>query len=167
MKSKTQDPDITMADANEVGKGNGGGGDTMTKCQPSPNFVEDTHVTMAFAGEKNSVETLVSGFRKLQGREVAMSVTGLLWSKTTAALAVEISSTAVGDDFVSIPPCENSFSHVTVWVAPDVEKSLSNKLPSLVESGEASRVDFATRELLTGTLSFWNHKNKPFQVEHT
>ena len=123
-----------------------------------------THVTMSFAGENNSADTLLSNFGHLQGREVTMSITGFLWSSTNAALAIKISSSAVGEDSVSIPPCENSFAHVTVWCAPDVKASLSNQLPNLVESGKASRLDFAKEDVLVGKVSFWNHKNEPFKV---
>jgi hypothetical protein len=163
---KTEDSDIAMPDANEVtSKIHDGDSEGITTARyPAPNFVENTHVTMSFAGENNSAEKLLSNFGHLQGREVTMSITGFLWSSTNAALAIKISSSAVGEDSVSIPPCENSFAHVTVWCAPDVKASLSNQLPNLVESGKASRLDFAKEDVLVGKVSFWNHKNEPFKV---
>ena len=129
-----------------------------------PNFVESTHVTMAFAGEKNSPETLVSNFFNLQGREIRMFATGFLWSTTNAALAIQIAPCTAGVKALSVPSCENSFAHITVWVAPDVKKSLSNQLPNLVEAGKASRVNFDEQDVLAGKLSFWNHKNEPFTI---
>ncbi len=128
------------------------------------NFVESTHVTMAFAGEKNSPETLVSNFFNLQGREIRMFATGFLWSTTNAALAIQIAPCTAGVKTLSVPACENSFAHITVWVAPDVKKSLSNQLPKLVEAGKASRVNFDEQDELAGKLSFWNHKNEPFTI---
>jgi hypothetical protein len=163
---KIEDSDIAMNVANEcTTKIHDGDSEGITTGRyPAPNFVENTHVTMSFAGENNSADTLLSNFGHLQGREVTMSITGFLWSSTNAAFAIKISSSTVGEDSVTIPPCENSFAHVTVWCAPDVKASLSNQLPALVESGKASRVDFAKEDLLIGKFSFWNHKNEPFKV---
>mmetsp|Transcript_13163 Transcript_13163/g.27621 ORF Transcript_13163/g.27621 Transcript_13163/m.27621 type:complete len:231 (-) Transcript_13163:313-1005(-) len=131
---------------------------------PAPNFIAKAHLTMAFAGEEKSSETLIANFRHLQGLEVSMTVTGFLWSSTNAAFAIEVSSSALGDDSISIPPCENAFVHATVWCAPDASSYLSNQLPALVESGKAYRVEFANREILVGKISFWNHNNEPIQV---
>lgn len=163
---KTEDNDTVMTDENGTMSqlGNGDIGGDTTERYPGPCFIEKTHVTMAFAGEKNSAKELISNFRRLQGQEVMIFVTGFLWSSTNAALAIKISPSANGSDSISIPPCENSFPHVTVWCAPDVKASLSNQLPNLVESGKASRVDFAREELLIGKFSFWNHDNEPFTV---
>eukprot|EP00536_Pseudo-nitzschia_multiseries_P016245 jgi/Psemu1/320998/estExt_fgenesh1_pm.C_10540003 len=135
----------------------------------SSGFVEKTHVTMAFAGEQQSSDELLSKFRHLQGRCVAVTVTGCLWSKTHAALQVHIatSSTTVGktgEDYVPIPPCENAFVHMTIWFAPGYRASGANELPGLVASGAAHRVDFVEAETLVGTLSFWNHSNEPIQL---
>jgi hypothetical protein len=163
---KTDVSDTAMTDTDKVCKKarNGGSDGITTERYPAPNFVEKTHVTMSFAGEKNPADTLVANFRHLQGQEVAVSVTGFLWSSTNAAFAIKISSSTVGEDSVCVPPCENAFAHITVWCAPDVKASLSNQLPNLVESGKASRIDFAHEDLLVGKISFWNHKNEPFQV---
>lgn len=149
---QNEDSDTDMADAT---------GRSKDYCS-DPNFVKSTHVTMAFVGEKNPPETLIANFRHLQGREVTVSVTGFLWSTTNAALAIKIASSTADEESLSVPSCENSFAHITVWVAPDVKKSLSNQLPNLVESGNASRVDFDTDDVVVGKLSFWNHKNEPF-----
>ena len=163
---KIEDRNIAMNVANKVtSKIHDGDSEGITTGRyPAPNFVENTHVTMSFAGENNSAETLLSNFGHLQGRLVTISITGFLWSSTNAAFAIKISSSAVGEDSVTIPPCENAFTHVTVWCAPDVKASLSNQLPALVESGKASRVDFAKEDSLVGKVSFWNHKNEPFKV---
>lgn len=158
-RTKMEDGDTTMSDVNEGSDGSKGveGKD--------PNFVDSTHVTMAFAGETNSPEALISKFYHLQGREVTLSVTGILWSSTNAAIAIKIASSTTCDDSYSVPTCENAFPHITVWVAPDVKKSLSNKLPDLVESGKAFRVEFEKEDTLVGKISFWNHKNEPFRVQ--
>eukprot|EP00531_Pseudo-nitzschia_arenysensis_P016765 CAMPEP_0116151778 /NCGR_PEP_ID=MMETSP0329-20121206/20285_1 /TAXON_ID=697910 /ORGANISM="Pseudo-nitzschia arenysensis, Strain B593" /LENGTH=1492 /DNA_ID=CAMNT_0003648427 /DNA_START=178 /DNA_END=4656 /DNA_ORIENTATION=+ len=154
-KNNNNDSDTTMANANEIAEDD-------EDDNPDPNFVKSTHVTMAFAGEKNPPETLLANFRHLQGRPVSISVTGFLWSTTNAAFAIKIASCTADKESFFVPPCENSFAHITVWVAPDVKKSLSNQLPNLVESGKASRVDFDQEDALVGTLCFWNHKNEPF-----
>merc|ERR1719498_927793 len=162
-EARTDDIDTAMVDENGVACELTSDGDKGVIHQ-DPNFVESTHVTMAFAGEKNSPEKLISKFSHLQGREVKLSVSGLLWSSTIAALAIKISSSTTCDDSYSVPKCENAFAHITVWVAPDVKKSLSNQLPDLVDSGKAFRVDFEKEDVLVGKISFWNHKNEPFRV---
>lgn len=91
-------------------------------------------------------------------------MTGFLWSTTNAALAIKIASSTAEEESLPVPACENSFAHITVWVAPDVKKSLSNQLPNLVEIGKASRVDFDQEDVLKGKLAFWNHKNEPFTI---
>mmetsp|Transcript_30981 Transcript_30981/g.34670 ORF Transcript_30981/g.34670 Transcript_30981/m.34670 type:complete len:580 (+) Transcript_30981:391-2130(+) len=132
---------------------------------PSPDFITDTHVTMAFAGEQNSAETLLSTFHHLQGEEVRVTVTGFLWSSTHAALAITIASSTTKNEedivYFPIPMCENSFPHITVWCAPDTEAYHSNNLPDLVQAGKAYRVDFEEphRQVLVGRFSFWNHDN--------
>ena len=130
----------------------------------APNFIKRTHITMAYAGENNSAETLVSKFGHLQDKKVMISITGFLWSPTNAALAIKISPFTVGKDPISIPRCENSFAHITVWCTPNVKASLSNQLPILVEKGNAFRVDFSEEDLLVGNICFWDHKNEPFKV---
>ena len=164
--TNTEDGDTTMTDANRVtGALNNRDCEAISNSHlPDPNFVECTHITMAFAGEKNSPEALISKFHRLQGREVKIFVTGFLWSSTSAALAIKIASSTTGEDSVPVPACENTFAHVTVWCAPGIKKSLSNQLPNLIESGEAFRVDFDNEDVLMGKISFWNHKNKPFVV---
>ena len=162
-RARMEEAETTMVDENGVACELRGNGNKGVKYQ-DPNFVECTHVTMAFAGEKNPPEKLISKFSHLQGREVKLSVTGLLWSSTIAALAIKISSSTTCDDSYSVPKCENAFAHITVWVAPDVKKSLSNQLPDLVDSGKAFRVDFEKEDVLVGKISFWNHKNEPFRV---
>jgi len=162
-EARTDDIDTAMVDENGVACELTSDGDKGVIHQ-DPNFVESTHVTMAFAGEKNSPEKLISKFSHLQGREVKLSVSGLLWSSTIAALAIKIASSTTCDDSYSVPKCENAFAHITVWVAPDVKKSLSNQLPDLVDSGKAFRVDFEKEDVLVGKISFWNHKNEPFRV---
>jgi hypothetical protein len=136
-----------------------------------PNFIVNPHVTMAFAGEKNSAETLISTFRHLQGREVLVTVTGFLWSLTHAAFAINIASSTIGlksdgaEDSVSIPSCENSFPHITVWCAPETKAFHSNKLPDLVQSGKAFRIDFDEPLMtLTGKFSFWNQTNEVISI---
>ena len=137
----------------------------------SPNFIVNPHVTMAFAGEKNPAQSLISTFRHLQGREVLVTVTGFLWSSTHAAFAISIASSPIGlksdgvEDCVSIPSCENSFPHITVWCAPETKAFHSNELPDLVQSGKAFRIDFDEPLMtLIGKFSFWNHTNEVISI---
>ncbi|KAG7367632.1 hypothetical protein IV203_030303 [Nitzschia inconspicua] len=128
-------------------------------------FVSQTHVTMAFAGRKLSAKSLVTMFSHLQGRKVTMKVTRFLWSKTHAAFAVEIDRTAAQDDSTVVPACENSFPHITVWCAPGSHAYHSNRLPALLENGEAQELAITPHAELVGTLCFWNHDNQPFEIE--
>jgi hypothetical protein len=114
---------------------------------------------------------LISTFRHLQGREVLVTVTGFLWSSTHAAFAINIASSTIGlksdgaEDSVSIPSCENSFPHITVWCAPETKAFHSNELPDLVQSGKAFRIDFDEPLMtLTGKFSFWNHTNEVISI---
>jgi len=160
--SHAEDNDINMVAATEGGNNTGNGAPF-----PLPNFIEKTHVTLAFAGEKEPAEALVAKFQHLQGQEVPVTVTGFLWSSTHAALAISVgTSTCSTNDSepVSIPPCENSFPHVTVWCAPNNKAFQSNELPVLVESGKAFHVEFDKSMILVGNISFWNHCNEPIRL---
>lgn len=134
---------------------------------PAPKFIHKTHVTMAYAGADSAKsEELISRFRHLQGKEVAIAITGFLWSATNGALAIEISPSTLEGDSLSVPFCENEFQHITVWCSdPWRKKSWSNRLPGQLEREEASRVDFPHCDELIGKLTFWNQKNNPISVE--
>jgi hypothetical protein len=135
---------------------------------PPPRFIEETHVTMAFAGRKSSAKTLIQKFRGLQGNEVGLHVNGFLWSSAHAAFSVEIANRAFSgngaSDEVEVPECENAFPHITVWCAAGAKAFHSNNLPRLVDAGEASKVQIIPEIELHGKLMFWDHGNKPFKT---
>jgi hypothetical protein len=135
----------------------------------SPEFIENTHVTMAFAGRKLSAKSLASKFGKLQGCHILLKVQALLWSDTHAALDVSVSSmtTQSSDDSpaLDVPRSENPFCHITVWCSRDSQAYHSNRLPALVEEGKAQRVPIDPEVSMMGTLSFWDDTNEPFHLD--
>lgn len=130
-------------------------------CYPGINFVSLPHITMEHHNFSTE-EDMKASFGHLQGCEVEISIMGLLWSESIAALAIDIPGVSI--DGKSIPRCKNDFAHITVWFADGAEAFMSNQLPSQVESGQARRIDFSEPIPLTGAISFWNFENKPTKV---
>jgi hypothetical protein len=106
-------------------------------------FVEQPHVTMAFCqGNATKQIEIQERFGPLLGCQVDLSVHALLWNEQVAALAVTVShgtesnmaNMALVDEQYSIPAPENSFPHVTVWVAADASAYMSNQLTNCTET---------------------------------
>jgi hypothetical protein len=179
----------------------------LTPTSSSSNeFIVNTHVTMGVVVDVRNDDTtttttktktplskaksLYEKFGKLQGRHVPISVKGLYWSETNAALAVDVGARTATDADVSdenaaaatvdVPPCENAFHHITIWCKTGSRSVQSNQLPLLHREGKAQYVDFTkldrdddddddgdasslttpTTLQLIGTVSFWNHNNQ-------
>jgi hypothetical protein len=132
---------------------------------PGPEFIENTHVTMAFAGRKLSAKSLLLKYEKLQGCSVNATVCAFLWSNTHAALEVTVASTTTNPPALDVPPCENSFCHITVWCSADCQAFYTNRLPALIQSGDAKRIPIEPNVCLTGKLSFWNQDNQSFEIQ--
>ena len=118
-------------------------------------FVANTHETMAHFHQMKQAD-MKAAFEPLCGSRVSVKVSALLWSDRVAALAV----TDVGSDDRSesspvVPRPMNIFPHITVWHSRDAQARESNDLPSLVESGEANRIDFDDPVELSGVIALW------------
>jgi hypothetical protein len=124
-------------------------------------FVRLPHITMEHHTE-SSEETMKENFGHLQGCQVDISVKGFLWSESVAALEIDIPDVSV--DGKPIPKCKNVFTHITVWFAVGADAFMSNQLPILVESGEASCIAFLEPIRLTGRITFWDFENTPISI---
>eukprot|EP00934_Nitzschia_sp_Nitz4_P005368 Nitzschia sp. Nitz4//scaffold13_size275219//244974//248609//NITZ4_000923-RA/size275219-augustus-gene-0.275-mRNA-1//-1//CDS//3329536161//5358//frame0 len=121
----------------------------------SPSWVTTTHVTMAFW--QTMVQTKMRHlFGKLIGQEVELKVVALWWNSQVSALEVQVPSTTIQGS--SLPPCENSFPHITVWFAQGASARMSNDLPGQLEKGESYCFRLDEPVTLTGTVSFWNYE---------
>jgi hypothetical protein len=121
---------------------------------PGENFISDTHVTMVhFSQLKQS--TMREHFETFIGCTVNVTVTGILWNKRIAALAVEVATETVDKPELEIPAPKNSFPHITIWHQKDASARESNELLGLVESGGAERIDFCEPVVIQGAISFW------------
>ena len=118
-------------------------------------FYDNTHVTLAFRDESQSQTETKNKFDPVVGHEVDLLVTGLLWNDSHAAFAVQLEEKTIDDK--PFPGSENSFAHITVWVAKDLQSSGSNDLPVLVKEGKAKRFDLETPVCIRGAVSYWYH----------
>ena len=124
------------------------------------NFSQNTHVTMVHSSEmsQTDIRAKFGPFCGSPPSRVQLQATGLLWNKDVAALSVAISDTTM--DGQAVPPCSNSFSHVTLWCQKGVKPVAANSLPELVDQGGAHRVDFEPPVKLEGSFSLWpQHKH--------
>jgi hypothetical protein len=115
-------------------------------------FVERTHVTMAFS-DRTAQTSMREAFGPVLDCNVDILVTGLLWSKNHAAFAVSIPEHTA--DGKPLPPCGNAFAHITVWVAEGSKSVGSNELRALVSDGQAHCADLETPVQVRGKVSFW------------
>jgi hypothetical protein len=121
---------------------------------PGENFVVDTHVTIVhFSQLKQSA--MREQFEALIGCTVHVTVTGILWNKRIAALAVKVSTETADKPKLEISAPKNSFPHITLWHQRDASARESNELPGIVESGHAERIDFSEPTVIQGSISFW------------
>lgn len=132
-------------------------------CYVGENFYPNTHITLAFAGRTSQTEMLRK-FGALQGKEVEFSVKAFFWNDQVAALAVDLAKQVPKDK--KQPKSENAFPHITVWVAAGAQAYMSNKLPALVDNGEASRIDLPVPITMTGNITFWDNGNKPVTLDY-
>ena len=124
-------------------------------------FVSTTHVTMAHF-ERTSHATMQELYGGLLGARVELKVTALLWSTRVAALAVDIPEQTPNGK--QIPKSQNPFSHMMIWFHGTSTTAFeANRLPDLVTSGEAQRLDFENPIPLPGKISFWGKDNKPLR----
>jgi hypothetical protein len=122
-------------------------------------FVSTTHLTMAHY-ERTPQATMRQLYDGVLGARVELKVTALLWSTRVAAFAVDIAERT--EDGKNISKSQNPFSHITIWFR-GTSAFEANRLPYLVKSGEAQRVDFESPILLTGIISFWGKDNQPLR----
>lgn len=123
--------------------------------QEKTKFVVRPHLTLAHCSQM-SQEALRSSFGPLCMSEVTVSVVGLLWSDTVAALAVRApDATNAGS---CIPMCRNTFPHLTVWCQHGSSARESNSLPIQVKGGKAHQVDFDAPVVIKGFISIWEDR---------
>jgi hypothetical protein len=122
-------------------------------------FVSTTHVTMAHF-ERTPHATMRELYGGVIGARVELKVTALLWNTRVAAFAVDI--TEQTQDGRKMPKSQNPFSHVTIWFR-ETTAFEANRLPDLVKSGEAQRIDFENPIPLSGEISFWGQDNQPLR----
>jgi len=116
--------------------------------------VETPHVTMAHCSDVSQTE-MKTRFAPGLGNTIGISSTSLFWNEDIAALAVEVAS--ISREGSEIPPSANNFVHITLWKGETIQASSSNKLPSLVEEGRASKIDFPGPLSFQGKLTFWHN----------
>jgi hypothetical protein len=122
-------------------------------------FVSTTHLTMAHF-ERTPQATMRQLYGGLLGARVELKVTALLWSMRVAAFAVDI--TELTEDGGNMPKSQNPFSHITIWFQGTTAFE-ANRLPDLVKSGEAQRIEFENPIPLSGKISFWGKDNQPLR----
>ena len=122
-------------------------------------FVSTTHLTMAHI-ERTSQATMRQLYGGVLGARVEIKVTALLWSTRVAAFAVDIAEQT--EDGKDLPKAQNRFSHITIWFRGTTAFE-ANRLPDLVKSGEAQRIEFENPIPLSGTISFWGKDNQPLR----
>ena len=118
----------------------------------SRGFVIKTHVTLAHCRQM-SQSKLRSNFTPLLGAEVELSATGLLWNESAMALAVTVAEETQSGK--NLPPSQNSFVHITVWLGEGASAVEANALPGLNATHEAQRIDFESPIPLRGVVSLW------------
>lgn len=115
-------------------------------------YVSNTHITMAHFTQLSQSE-MRDLFGSIQGQEVQVEITGMLWSQRIAALTVNIpAKTRNGND---VPKPQNSFQHITIWHKEEVSPSESNTLPELLAAGDSSQIQFSEKIIVSGTIRFW------------
>lgn len=139
----------------------------------SGSFITKTHVTMAHQSVC-SQEELISEYKSLQGFNVQLEVTGILFSEKVAALSVQLPSTCnnsrknesgeSSSSSVLLPKCRNDFPHITFWHRNDTSSVEGNQLPIDVKDGQATNILFGCGHLVSGTISFWDQSNSKLVI---
>ena len=120
----------------------------------SGTFVQKTHVTMAHFSQL-SQQKLYSEFKHLFGHSVEVSVTAILIGETIAALSVILPEQIHSETPIDIPPSQNVYPHITVWLGAGESAVRSNDLPAMVERGEAVQVVLGEVATVSGTFAYW------------
>lgn len=115
-------------------------------------FVKNTHITMAHKSTMSEADMKVT-FGELIGKEVDITVHGVLWSDRVAALAIDIPCEVDG---IPIPPCKNKFVHITLWTIKGANAVESSNLPKQLSNKKAKKISFENPRSLKGTFSFWS-----------
>jgi hypothetical protein len=120
-------------------------------------FATNPHITLCHHGDVTQ-QFIHETFDSLCGKEVEVTVTGLLWSQHVAALAVFVPSSTI--DGCPLPASKNRFPHITLWHSRGVAPYSSNELRDLVHASRAELVSFDSPAVLQGKISFWDkHKH--------
>lgn len=114
--------------------------------------VAKPHVTLAHFSTLSQAD-LHEKFDHLQGLQVPISVVALYCNADNVALEVEVGRTTLCG--IELPPPQNDFKHITVWVHDRSSAVKSNQLPELVRSLQASKFEFSKPFLLEGPVSLW------------
>jgi hypothetical protein len=128
---------------------------------PGVEFIPNTHVTLVHLSSMTQ-SNIQSTYNHLVGKEVEVSVLGLLWNDRVAALAVELPSETIDGSPFPLPL--NDFDHISLWCRHGVQPVESKNLPALVSVGGANKVDFKSVTTLRGILSFWSMENTSSKV---
>lgn len=104
-------------------------------------FVYKTHMTMVHYSQ-SSQRDMKSHFSRLEGKKVKLTITGILFSNKVAALSVIVPRETEIEPRMNLPPCQNKFSHITVWAGQNILEATANDLPDAVENQMAQRIVF-------------------------
>lgn len=129
----------------------------------SNRFITSTHCTFAHGCNLTQSE-MHKQFSHLIGVRLTITASAILFSETVAALEVsipsEISTSKDPIEPIPIPKPKNKFQHITIWCAKGVAAYESNKLPKMVERGEATKLVFKASKTLNGIFTFWYEPNQ-------
>lgn len=115
-------------------------------------FVTKTHVTLAHFNDVPQAD-FHKKFDHLKDLRVYLSVIALYWNMDNAALEVNVEQmTTCGKE---LPPPDNAFRHITIWVADHSSAVKSNRLPAQLENGQACKYVFNKPFSVEGTISLW------------
>lgn len=123
-------------------------------------FVTNTHITIAFAGEM-SQEEMNRRFSHMIGKQVQFRVDGLYWDDRVMALGVDPNSFCVErkqtSSLWSREDEDCSFPHVTVWFCKEAKAVEARNLLQKFRANDGATHRIKLNLPLEGVLSFWKH----------